>query len=75
MRIVHQGDEIVGYVNYDGRGKKEVVRILIQGKDMSITTPELLPNNPDEENLIAACFNSAFLKASEVILNKSVIRL
>lgn len=65
MRVIEEGDTITGYVDYNGRGEKDVITLHVDFGELKVGASMCLPVRHAEAKLVLACFNEAFAKAEQ----------
>ncbi len=65
MRITEENGKITGYVDYNGRGEKDVIVLYVDFGDLKVASSMCLPVSHKEAKLVLSCMNEAFIKAEQ----------
>jgi len=68
MRIETDGNRVFGFVDYNGRGETDVIRLTAKKGGVTVDSSVCLPVRHAEAKLVLACMNEAFQKA-ELLAN------
>ncbi len=67
MRVTVENDTVIGYVDYAGRGERDVITLHIDFGEIKVGSSMCLPVKHAEAKLVLACMNEAFTKAEELV--------
>ena len=68
MEIERRGQEVIGRIDYDGRGYKTVViRLLVQDGEITVGSSICLPVCLQQAKSVLACFAEAVEEAEEML--------
>ncbi len=66
MRIAIENDTVTGYVDYSGRGERDVITLHVDFGEVKVGSSMCLPVRHAEAKLVLACMNKAFTKAEQL---------
>ncbi len=67
MRITIKNDTVIGHVDYEGRGERDVITLYIDFGEIKVGSSMCMPTKYTEAKLVLACMNEAFTKAEQLV--------